>query len=147
MQEDFDDESEEQEGTEKGNALGGSKAPYARGKFAGLYDNIRHLDPDVLLFEGTIHLTREDFDALHVLFIDALLSAMYVKGDHEGVFCCPCRRRLDAKVMFMFLDVIGEGMREEFLYSGLAIDMMPSLKQCPATFGTLSSLFLESQFS
>ena len=63
--------------------------------------------------DGTVRITREDFDALHALGIDALLAAIDVRGDHEGEFRCPRRRRFDTQEMlFMFLDVIGVGMRE-----------------------------------
>ena len=142
VEEDCEDEPEEKEGPGKGNAIGGSKAPYARRKSAGLYDNIRHLDRDVLLFEGTVHLTREDFDALHVLVLDSLLAAMDVRGEHDGEVRFPRRRRLDTQEMFMFLDIIGGGMREGLVYRGLAIDMESPLGRCRTTFGTFSSLFL-----
>ena len=62
VEEYFEDESEKEEGLGKGNAISGSKAPYAMRTFAGLYDNMRHLGPDALLFKGTVHLTLEDSD-------------------------------------------------------------------------------------
>lgn len=60
------------------------------------------------MFEGTVPLTREDFNALPVLVCDALFAAMDVRGDHEGEARYPRRRRLNTQEMlFMFLDVIG----------------------------------------
>ena len=109
-EEDCDDAFEEEDGPGRGNAIGGSKALYTRRTSPGLYGHIRHFDPEVLLFEGTVHLTQEDFDNLHTLICDALLAAMYVTCENEGgrsLLSSPSSHH--RKMRFMFLDVVGGG--------------------------------------
>ena len=101
-------DSDSSEGPGKGHSFTGSKASYARRPSSKLYDTVRNLDPDVTLFEKTVHLSRSEFDALHDLAYEKLQAPMDVRGEFVGETRLPRKRRLDTKEMlFMFLDILG----------------------------------------
>lgn len=69
----------EADGTGKGKVESGSKAGYAKRTAARLYDNVRLPDPDVDLFEKTVHFSRYEFDGMHGLVRGELQNEMDVR--------------------------------------------------------------------
>ena len=125
----------EADGPGKGNVESGSKAAYAKRTAARLYDNIRLLDPDVGLFEKTVHLSRDEFDDLHGLVCGELQNAMDVRREHAGEFRASRRRRLNREeILFMFLDILG-GSNE----GGIGIERVGH--RYGVSIGTVSNYF------
>ena len=82
-----DEDKDKLERPGKGNATVGSKAPYARRIDAGRYNDIRFLDPDLELFQNTVHLTRDELDKVHDLVRSEPKEAMDVRGNGVSEGC------------------------------------------------------------
>ena len=76
-----------------------------------MYERIRDQEPDVRLFEKTIHLTRNEFDCLLWLATPELQKPMDVRQtvpDSIQSLRVPRKRILDCgEMLFIFLDTLG----------------------------------------
>lgn len=72
------------------------------------YSNIRNHDPDVALFEKTVHSNRGELDYLHQIAHEDVEKPLDVRAEYGNSIRAPRRRKLASnEMLFLIMDFIG----------------------------------------